>query len=140
MFRCAYSTVCRVGNFTWGEDTEWGQWMGSNGHLNSPHFTKLALEMDHILGVRNVISPPTQVLHGPPGVMPAEPLVDFIHSHHLHFTGGIFWINCRTPRLIEASLTHIKDVSLCNYLCIAYNTTEILYMHLWSVDLLCNYM
>jgi tetratricopeptide (TPR) repeat protein len=50
-----------------------------------------------------------QVLHAPPGVKPSEPLVDFIHCHHTHFSGGIFWVNCRTPQLIEASLTAIKN-------------------------------
>ena len=58
----------------------------------------------------------SQVLHGPPGVKPSEPLIDFIHCHHLHFTGGIFWINCRTQQLIEASLTAIKHVSSCHSL------------------------
>ena len=53
----------------------------------------------------------TQVLHGPPGVKPSEPMIDFIHCHHTHFTGGIFWINCRTPQLIDASIEYIKDVS-----------------------------
>jgi tetratricopeptide (TPR) repeat protein len=50
-----------------------------------------------------------QVLHGPPGVKPSEPMIDFIHCHHTHFTGGIFWINCRTPQLIDASIEYIKD-------------------------------
>ena len=40
---------------------------------------------------------------------PSEPLIDFIHCHHTHFTGGIFWINCRNP---QASLTAIKKVNI----------------------------
>ena len=54
--------------------------------------------------------PTNQVLRGPPGVKPSEPLIDFIHSHHLHFTGGIFWINCRTTEIMEASdITHVSN-------------------------------
>jgi hypothetical protein len=36
-------------------------------------------------------------------------MIDFIHCHHTHFTGGIYWINCRTPQLKAQSLKYIKD-------------------------------
>ena len=51
-----------------------------------------------------------QVLRGSPGVKPSEPLKDFIHLHHQHFRGGIFWINCRSPQLVEASVDYITKV------------------------------
>ena len=44
-----------------------------------------------------------QILRGPPGVKPSEPLVDFIHSFHDAFKGGIFWINGKTQEFVEAS-------------------------------------
>ena len=39
---------------------------------------------------------------------PSEPLIDFVHSFHHHFKGGIFWINGRTNYHIEASTSYIE--------------------------------
>jgi hypothetical protein len=43
-------------------------------------------------------------------------MIDFIHCHYHHFTGGIFWINCRTPQLKGQSLKYIKDALRLNEL------------------------
>jgi len=51
-----------------------------------------------------------QILRGSPGVKPSEPLIDFIHSFHHAFKGGIFWINGRRQELIDASADYIKLV------------------------------
>ena len=51
-----------------------------------------------------------QVLRGSPGVKPSEPLIDFIHSFHHAFKGGIFWINGRRQELIDASAAYLKLV------------------------------
>ena len=50
-----------------------------------------------------------QLLRGPPGVKPSECVLNFVHSYHEHFRGGIFWINCRSQYLVEASLKYIED-------------------------------
>ena len=52
-----------------------------------------------------------QVLRGVPGVVPSEPVKDFIHSCHEHFSGGIFWISCKNKQLIRASVNQIHSVS-----------------------------
>ncbi|XP_064402633.1 uncharacterized protein LOC135348378 [Halichondria panicea] len=49
-----------------------------------------------------------QILHGSPGVKPSEIAIDFIHSCHAKFAAGIFWISCRTPDIIDASLKSIE--------------------------------
>ena len=51
-----------------------------------------------------------QILRGSPGVKPSEVAIDFIHTSHEHFAAGIFWINCRRPELIDASLKSIEKV------------------------------
>ena len=51
-----------------------------------------------------------QILRGSPGVKPSEPLVDFIHSFHDAFKGGIFWINGRTQEFVDASSAYIRQV------------------------------
>ena len=50
-----------------------------------------------------------QLLRGPPGVKPSECVLNFVHSYHEHFRGGIFWINCRSQYLVDASLKYIED-------------------------------
>ena len=55
-----------------------------------------------------------QILRGSPGVKPSEPLVDFIHSFHDAFKGGIFWINGRRQELVDASVVYIKQVCATN--------------------------
>ena len=49
-----------------------------------------------------------QILRGSPGMKPSEPLIDFIHSFHTHFKGGIFWIN---GGLIAAGMAYIEKVT-----------------------------
>ena len=51
-----------------------------------------------------------QILRGSPAEKPSEPLIDFIHSFHYAFKGGIFWINGRRQELIDASAAYIKQV------------------------------
>ena len=55
-----------------------------------------------------------QILRGSPGVKPSEPLLDFIHSFHDVFKGGIFWINGRRQELVDASAAYIKQVCATN--------------------------
>ena len=52
-----------------------------------------------------------QLLRGPPGVKPSECVLNFVHSYHEHFRGGIFWINCRSQYLVDASLKYIEDAT-----------------------------
>ena len=46
---------------------------------------------------------------------PSEVAIDFIHTSHEHFAAGIFWINCRKPELIEASIGYIEKVKFVDY-------------------------
>ena len=55
-----------------------------------------------------------QILRGSPGVKPSEPLVDFIHSFHDEFKGGIFWINGRSQEFVDASAAYIRQVCPTN--------------------------
>ena len=52
-----------------------------------------------------------QILRGSPGMKPSEPLIDFIHSFHTHFKGGIFWVNGSNGDLIVASLAYIEKTT-----------------------------
>ena len=52
-----------------------------------------------------------QLLRGPPGVKPSECVLNFVHSYHEHFRGGIFWINCRSQYLVDASLKYIENAT-----------------------------
>ena len=47
--------------------------------------------------------------------------MDLIHSSHESFTAGIFWINCRTPDVIEACSLYIEKVSFLLYYLSAFN-------------------
>ena len=55
-----------------------------------------------------------QILRGSPGVKPSEPLVDFIHSFHDAFKGGVFWINGRRQEFVDASAAYISQVHPTN--------------------------
>lgn len=49
-------------------------------------------------------------MKGCPGVEPTEVVIDFISSFYKHFSGGIFWINCRQPELISSSIEYVEKV------------------------------
>ena len=53
-----------------------------------------------------------QILRGCPGVKPSEVAIDFIHSYYKHFSGGIFWVCCRHPGLLDESIKIIEKVKL----------------------------
>ena len=41
---------------------------------------------------------------------PSEVVIDFIHSSHQYFKGGIFWINCKSKEFIAASIHYVEKV------------------------------
>ncbi len=52
-----------------------------------------------------------QILQGCPGVKSSEIVIDFIHTSHQYFIGGVFWINCRSREFVSASIHNIEKVS-----------------------------
>ena len=49
-------------------------------------------------------------MKGSPGIKPAEVVTDFISLFYKKFSGGIFWINCLLPELINSSIERIEKV------------------------------
>ena len=49
-------------------------------------------------------------MKGSPGIEPAEVVIDFVSSFYKKFSGGIFWINCLLPDLLNSSIEHIQKV------------------------------
>ncbi len=57
---------------------------------------------------------PPQLIHGVHGLKPSEPVIDFITKYHIHFSGGVFWVNGSSPEFIRAAELLIQKVSI-NY-------------------------
>ncbi len=79
--------------------------VGSNSVFPRLEIVK-KLETAFIKGARAPTD--VQILRGAPGINPSEALIDFIHSFHSYFQGGIFWLNGLTPQFITAGLEHVR--------------------------------
>ena len=44
-----------------------------------------------------------QVIHGPPGLRPLEPVLQFVQRNHTHFPGGVYYVSALNNHFYEGA-------------------------------------
>ena len=67
-------------------------------------------QLAHLLkAAANRVPGPTIVIMGWGGVGKTQLLVEFVHRYGVHFTGGVFWLNCADAEAIPAQVAVCGD-------------------------------